>query len=669
MDAGEKRRGVGTDDDESLVARLSWKNISVYVDNDVRILHELSGYVEPGRICAIMGPSGSGKSTLLDSLAGRISKNTTLTGDIRLNGRNTRVSYGTAAYLAQECDLLGTLTVKETIYYSAKLRLPSSTTAKDMQCIVKSTIEEVGLQDSINTPIGNWHQRGLSGGEKRRVSIAIALLTRPRLLFLDEPTSGLDSASSFHVVSTLRNLAHDGRTVLCSIHQPSSQVFQLFDILCLLSSGKQIYFGDLQGSLTFFEEAGFPCPTLQNPADHYLLCVNSDFDKVQKSLQTLLEHRKQERHEIDEEEAVTYVPQYESVAAVVRSLTEAYSESQIKLEVVSHIQEMNKAEGPLLSSSGSEANFFTQAYTLTTRSFTNMNRDFGYYWLRLAMYIVLTLAVGTIYFKAGDSYTAIAARAACVSFVVAFLTFMSVGGFPSFIEDMKVFTMERLNGHYGVAAFVIGNTLSSVPFLLLISLISTVIVYFLVDLHHGAEHFFYFVLSLFSCLLVVESLMMAIASLVPNFLMGIIVGAGIQGMFILVAGFYRLPNDLPDPVWRYPMFYIAFHPYAFQGMLQNDFTGLTFENINGPNEPRVASDFILKELYQVTMGRSKWWNLAILLLMAIFYRLIFYVLIRFGETTLPTIRAWVSNKLYSRSRAVAHIGSTTSPLDSPTRGL
>ncbi|BBN19617.1 ATP-binding cassette, subfamily G (WHITE), member 2 [Marchantia polymorpha subsp. ruderalis] len=527
MDAGEKRRGVVTDD-ERLVARLSWKNLSAYIDNDVRILHDLSGYVEPGRICAIMGPSGSGKSTLLDSLAGRISKNITLTGDIRLNGRSTRVSYGTAAYLAQECDLLGTLTVKETIYYSAKLRLPSSTTTKDMDRIVKSTIEEVGLQDSINTPIGNWHQRGLSGGEKRRVSIAIALLTRPRLLFLDEPTSGLDSASSFHVVSTLRNLAHDGRTVLCSIHQPSSQVFQLFDILCLLSGGKQIYFGDLPGSLTFFKEAGYPCPSLQNPADHYLLCVNSDFDKVQKSLQTILEHRKEEGHAFDEEEAVAHVPQFESVAAVVRSLTHAYSESQNKLEVESHIQEMNKAEGPLLSSSGSEANFFTQVYTLTMRSFTNMNRDFGYYWLRLGMYIVLTLAIGTIFFKAGYSYTAIAARAACVSFVVAFLTFMSVGGFPSFIEDMKVFTMERLNGHYGVAAFVLGNTLSSVPFLLLISLISTVIVYFLVDLHHGAEYFFYFVLSLFSCLLVVESLMMAIASLVPNFLMGIIIGAGIQ---------------------------------------------------------------------------------------------------------------------------------------------
>ncbi|KAL2607644.1 hypothetical protein R1flu_026217 [Riccia fluitans] len=640
-------------DDGDIRARFSWKNLSVYVNNEARILHDLSGYVEPGRVCAIMGPSGCGKSTLLDCLAGRTSKNITVTGDIKLNGRKQKISFGTAAYLAQECDLLGTLTVAETIYYSAKLRLPSSTPAKDLKLIVKNTIEEVGLQDSIDTPIGNWHQRGLSGGEKRRVSIAIALLTRPRLLFLDEPTSGLDSASSFHVVSTLRNLAHDGRTVLCSIHQPSSEVFQLFGTLCLLSSGRQVYFGNLPGALKFFERTGFPCPPLQNPADHYLHCINSDFDIVQKSLKTTISLRK---HDLDLEED-KYLPML-NVSDVVKTLTGAY-ESNEKPAVVSHIEEMNKEEGAVLDSKGSEASYFTQALTLTRRSFTNMNRDYGYYWLRLGMYIVLCIAIGTIYFKAGDSYTAIAARAACMSFVVAFLTFMSVGGFPSFIEDMKVFTMERLNGHYGVSAYVIGNTLSSIPFLFLISLISTIIVYFLVDLHHGAEFFFYFVLSLFACLLVVESLMMAIASLVSNFLMGIIVGAGIQGMFILVAGFYRLPNDLPDPVWKYPMFYMAFHPYAFQGMLENDFTGLTFENINGPSFPRVDSDYILRQLYQVTVSRSKWWNLAILLFMAVGYRTIFYLLIRFHETLLPSIRAWIAIKLYSRKRAIEDVRSSS----------
>lgn len=129
---------------------------------------------------------------------------------------------------------------------------------------------------------------------------------------------------------------------------------------------------------------------------------------------------------------------------------------------------------------------------------------------------------------------------------------------------VQVFNRERLNGHYGVLAFVIGNTLSSLPFLFLISLVSSLIVYFMVGLHPGFEHFAYFVISLFAQVAIVESLMMAVASLVPNFLMGIITGAGIQGIFMLVAGFFRLIDDLPKPVWRYPLSYIGFDMYALQ---------------------------------------------------------------------------------------------------------
>lgn len=155
-------------------------------------------------------------------------------------------------------------------------------------------------------------------------------------------------------------------------------------------------------------------------------------------------------------------------------------------------------------------------------------------------------------------------RAGCIGYVGGFLTFMSIGGFPSFVEDMKVFHRERLNGHYGVFAFVIGNSLSSSPFLFMIALISSVIVYYMAGLHLGFDHFVYFVLSLFVQVTIVESLMMSVASIVPNFLMGIITGAGIQGIFMLVAGFFRLIDDLPKPVWRYPLSYIGFDMYALQ---------------------------------------------------------------------------------------------------------
>jgi ABC-type multidrug transport system ATPase subunit len=189
------------------------------------------------------------------------------------------------AYVTQTDDLIGTLTVRESIHYSASLRLPSAVSRAEKKAIVDSTIQERGLYDCRNTPVGNWHLRGLSGGEKRRLSIALEILTRPRLLFLDEPTSGLDrlkclssfeylaragriflknlssqvwvnvflklrdgvlgvcSAAAFFVITTLRNLARDGRTIIASIHQPSSEVFELFDTLTLLSGGKLIYFG------------------------------------------------------------------------------------------------------------------------------------------------------------------------------------------------------------------------------------------------------------------------------------------------------------------------------------------------------------------------------------------------------------------------------------------
>jgi ABC-type multidrug transport system ATPase subunit len=139
---------------------------------------------------------------------------------------------------------------------------------------------ETGLQDCADTPIGNWHLRGLSGGEKRRVSIALEILMRPRLLFLDEPTIGLDNASTFFVTQTLRNLARAGRTGTASIHQPSGEVFTLFDYLCLLSGGQTAYFGETKSAHEFFEQASFPYPPLRNPSDHFIRCINSDFDRV-----------------------------------------------------------------------------------------------------------------------------------------------------------------------------------------------------------------------------------------------------------------------------------------------------------------------------------------------------------------------------------------------------
>ncbi|CAI0422231.1 unnamed protein product [Linum tenue] len=273
-----------------------------------------------------------------------------------------------------------------------------------------------------------------------------------------------------------------------------------------------------------------------------------------------------------------------------------------------------------------------------------MYRDLGYYWLRLAIYIALSLCTGSIFYDVGFSFGSIQARGTMLMFVAAFLTFMAIGGFPSFIEDMKqIFRRERLNGHYEVGAFVVGNTLSSIPYLFLISLIPGVIAYFLVGLQKSIEHFTYFALLLFVTMLLVESLMMMVASFVPDFLMGVITGAGIQGVMVLNGGFFRLPNDLPNLFWKYPMYYISFHKYANQGFYKNEFEGLTFPNPQQGANSSISGEEILRSVWQVDTGYSKWIDIAILFGMVVFYRLMFLGIVKLGEKVKPMLKKRVGS--------------------------
>lgn len=211
--------------------------------------------------------------------------------------------------------------------------------------------------------------------------------------------------------------------------------------------------------------------------------------------------------------------------------------------------------------------------------------------------------------------------------------------------ELQVFQRERENGHYGVTAFVIANTLSSIPFLLLVTLIPGVIAYYLPGLQNGLEHFVYFICVLFSSLMLVESLMMIVASIVPNYLMGIITGAGIQGVMLLLSGFFKLPNDIPKPVWKYPLHYIAFHTFANQGMFKNEYEGLRFDakNDGGSSHSYITGEEVLRNVWQVDMSYSKWVNLAILMGMIVLYRVLFLVIIKIEEK-LKTLVVPLSSK-------------------------
>ncbi|XP_022762408.1 ABC transporter G family member 11-like [Durio zibethinus] len=622
---------------------LTWEDLWVTVpggkSGSRSILQGLTGYARPGELLAIMGPSGCGKSTLLDTLAGRLAPNARQAGDILINGRKQALAYGTSAYVTQDDALIATLTVREAVYYSAQLQLPDTISKSEKKERAEMTIREMGLEDAMNTQIGGWGVKGLSGGQKRRVSICIEILTHPKLLFLDEPTSGLDSAASYYVMSRIASLNRKdgiGRTIIASIHQPSSEVFQLFHNLYLLSVGKTVYFGPVSAANEFFALNGFPCPSLQNPSDHFLKTINKDFDKdIELGF-------------------ANGIPTEE----VINILVKSYKSSDVYQEVQKEIAQICKQDGGALERNESHASFFTQCHVLTRRSFINMYRDLGYYWLRLVIYIALSGALATVFSHLGTSYGSIQARGSLIMFVASFLTFMAIGGFPSFVEEMKVFERERLNGHYGVTAFVLGNTFSGLPFLALVAIIPGAIAYFLPGLHKGYEHFLFFVITLFACMMLVESLMMIVASLVPNFLMGIIVGAGIQGMMILVGGFFRLPADLPKPILKYPLYHIAFHKYAFQGLFKNEFEGLTFPNIQAGGPPTIAGEELLKQTWYVEMAYSKWVDLIILLAMVVFYRFLFLTIIKTTEKVKPVIAKFKSVNRKERVQIMANPSAT-----------
>ncbi|KAK6164116.1 hypothetical protein DH2020_000980 [Rehmannia glutinosa] len=583
----------GADVENGGGAFLTWEDLTAVLPNfgngpTRRLINGLTGYALPGRL----------------------SGNVIMSGDVLLNGKKRKLHYGVVAYVTQEDVFLGTLTVRETITYSALLRLPSNTTKDEIYETIENTITEMGLQECADHVIGNWHLRSISGGEKKRLSIALEIITQPNLLFLDEPTSGLDSASAFFVVQALKNVARSGRTIISSIHQPSSEVFALFDDLLLLSSGETIYFG----------EAGMAVEDINRPSGRVTNLATAEIRASSGPLMNL------------------------ATAEIRARLLHKYQNSKLAAKVKARIKDFSTIGGFVIEeTSGSQATWLKQLSTLTKRSSINMSRDFGYYWLRILIFIVVSICVGSVFHDVGSNYHAILARGACGGFISGFMTFMTIGGFPSFIEEMKVFHKERLNGHYGVGVFILSNFISSIPFLVVMSFSSASIIYFMVKYHPGLSHFMYAVLDLLLSIAVVESCMMVVAAVVPNFLMGVIIGAGLIGIMMATAGFFRLLPDLPKIFWTYPVSYMNYMAWALQGAYKNDMIGIEFEGAQ-PGEPKLKGEVVLTSLIGISLNHSKWWDLAAVAAILIAYRLLFFSILKFKERALPIYKTYYTKR-------------------------
>ncbi|OAA35627.1 ABC transporter [Beauveria brongniartii RCEF 3172] len=531
------------------VESFAWENLEVQVKDRVShaplsILSQSSGFVRPGEMLAIMGPSGSGKTTLLNALAHRIAAaGSTTTGDILVNGQpaNLKTIRDLSAYVEQEDSLIGSLTVKETMVFAARLALPSKTSKQDALQRVDDLINSFGLHTQRNTIVGTPIKKGLSGGQKKRLGIASRLVTNPKILFLDEPTSGLDSALSFEVCSYIKSIGRQNNLIIiASIHQPSSATFRQFDKLCLLSGGKTCYYGPVSDACSYFNTIGYSIPPETNAAEFYLDLINTDLDK-------------------DGE-----------ICARTDKICEAWAASRQRVDLDTSVSKARQLQqvSPLLKSEKPAA--WMTPLVLLQRSWIKSYRDVIAYGIRIAMYLGLAILMGTVFLRLKTEQQYIQPYINAIFFGGAFMSFMAVAYVPAFLEDLSTFKQERANGLVGPLGFLVANFLIGLPFLFLIALLFSIVEYWLSNFRPSGSAFFTWVLWLFLDLVAAESLVVLVSCIFDIFVVALAVTAFANGLWMCVDGFL-VPMNILNVFWKYVFHYIDYQAYVFQGMMVNEF--------------------------------------------------------------------------------------------------
>ncbi|XVE59048.1 hypothetical protein DITRI_Ditri05aG0013600 [Diplodiscus trichospermus] len=598
-------------------ASVVWKDLTVTIKGkrkySDKVVKSSNGYALPGTMTVIMGPAKSGKSTLLRAIAGRLHPSAKTYGEVFVNGAKMDMPYGSYGFVDRETTLIGSLTVREYLYFSALLQLPGFFCQR--KGVVEEAIHAMSLDDYANKLIGgHCYLKGLPSGERRRVSIARELVMKPCILFMDEPLYHLDSVSALLMMVTLKKLASTGCTLIFTIYQSSTEVFGLFDHICLLSNGNTLFFGETLACLQHFSNAGFPCPIMQSPSDHFLRAINTDFDRI-------IAMCKNWQDDNGDFSSVNM-----DTAVAIRTLEATYKSSTDAASVETMILRLTEKEGPLLKSKGKASNA-TRIAVLTWRSLLVMSREWKYYWLRLILYMLLALCIGTVFSGLGHSLSSIVARVAAIFAFVSFTSLLSIAGVPALMKETKIYASEESNQHSGASVFLFGQLFSSIPFLFLISITSSLVFYFLIGLRDEFSLLMYFVLNFFMCLLVNEGLMLAVASLWQNIFWSVLTLVTIHVVMMLAAGYFRIRDELPGALWTYPLSYIAFHTYSIQGLLENEYLGTSF----AVGQVRTISGFqALRGAYDISpSSNSKWENLLILFLVAVGYRILVFVLLHF----------------------------------------
>ncbi|OLY79963.1 ATP-binding cassette sub-family G member 2 [Smittium mucronatum] len=430
------------------------------------ILDQITGSFSPGRLTAILGPSGSGKTSLLNLLSGRISSGK-VEGNIWLNGRKADSgSLGLVSrFISQDDVMLSTMTVKEVIEMAINFRV-SGITPEELSIRTKEAITTLELDKCQNTLIGDTITKGISGGERKRTSIAMEMATDSSILFLDEPTSGLDMYTSSLVVKLLRYISRSGQTVVSVIHQPSSDIFKMFDDIVLLSEGKIVYFGPQEELVDYFSKLGFQCPNYTNPADFV-------FTDVLNLNEAEIEQMKLEKFSGSKSD-------YRVLK--INDLAEKWKNSD-QYEVIKE-----RVEGPILDSLNqfnftSSVSAYRQFTLLCKRSIKDVFRNKLVLRARLIQAIAISLIMGIVFYKSNTK-----SASTLIQNFFGSLFFGIVGQFipvaisvlSTFGSGKFVFQREYQNGYYKTRPYFLAKILIELPVQIICPIIFSAISYFMI---------------------------------------------------------------------------------------------------------------------------------------------------------------------------------------------
>ncbi|KAM9476978.1 broad substrate specificity ATP-binding cassette transporter ABCG2-like [Clarias gariepinus] len=587
------------------------------------ILVDLNGIMKPG-LNAILGPSGGGKSSFLDVLAAR--KNPSgLSGEVLIDGAPQPSNYKClSGYVVQDDIVMGTLTVRENLCFSAALRLSSSVKQKEKDARVNHLISELGLSKVADKKVGTQLIRGISGGERKRTSIGMEMIIDPSVLFLDEPTTGLDASTANSVLLLLKRMGNNGRTIIMSIHQPRYSIYQLFDNLTLLVSGKQVYHGPADDALNYFANIGYVCEDHNNPADFFLDVINRD--AIAATLARL-----QNAEGIKESGG----PRQSTEEHLVEEYRKSKYAQETKAELEQIMRGKEYSTKPKLRTITYNTGFFHQLHWLAKRTIRNLVLSPQTSIAQLLVSTFLALIAGAVMFGVKDNQSGIQNRLGALFFITSNHCFSSVSAANLFITERKLFMHEYISGYYRVSVYFLSKILSDVITLRTIPAgVFICIFYFMIGFKLTPAAFFTFMLTVM--LTAYTSTAMALAISAGQSVVAI-ANVSVNITLLLMVIFSGLLVNLESVMsWIAWIKYLSIPHYGFTALEINEFVGLTFcGNLTDGLISNTTKGIICTgEQYLQTQGIDYstwglWQNHMALIIMNIIFLIITYIKLRF----------------------------------------